>query len=744
MFLPRGADHRTMPPPWGTKWAHGPKPSTQWPRDPDPAAAAAGLVALMTEAERRRCLDGDLPFWAGLTDLGAGGYHRRPFLAARVPRLGIPGFAFSDGPRGVVIGPATCFPVSMARGATWDLDLEERIGDAIGQELRAVGADLYGGVCVNILRHPAWGRAQETYGEDPHHVGELGAALTRGVQRHVMACVKHFACNSMENARFTVDVTIDDEALHEVFLPHFKRIVDEGVACVMSAYNSVNGAWAGQSRPLLTEVLREDWGFDGLRDQRLDLRAPRRRAIGGGRPRRRDARADGAPHRPRCRPGRRHRGVGRHRRLRDAHGRRHVAAGAAGPRGSAGTRSRRAGLPRAPSPRPGGRRQGDRPPAQRACRPACRSSPSTPRWSEASPCWAAWPMPATSATAGRATSMPPPWSRRWPACGRHWATPPSATSPAPTWPRRAAAAAEADVAIVVVGYTKADEGEFIGADGTAHLIALMPGPDDPDEVAEFAARVAAGPRGRPVGRARSSRTRRAASPPAATAARSACTRTTRRSSMPWLPPTRARSSCSSPGARVVMEAWRHEVAAVAQAWYSGMEGGHALADVLLGRVDAAGRLPLLDPDRRGPPTPVRPGRRRGHLRRLARVLAPRARGPRPRPPVRLRPVVHVLGGRRWSTPPGTASPRAPGTSRSRSATPASATGPPWCRPTCAAPAAASGASWASPGSSSRPAPATEVTIPISSERLAVRRDGRWILPEGTYELSDRAPRPRRG
>ena len=100
---------------------------------------------------------------------------------------GIPGFAFSDGPRGVVVGNATCFPVSMARGATWDVDLEERIGEAIGRELRAVGADLYGGVCVNVLRHPAWGRAQETYGEDPHHVGEMGAALTRGVQRHVMA-----------------------------------------------------------------------------------------------------------------------------------------------------------------------------------------------------------------------------------------------------------------------------------------------------------------------------------------------------------------------------------------------------------------------------------------------------------------------------------------------------------------------------------------------------------------------------
>src|SRR5204862_5001770 len=141
-------------------------------------------------------------------------------------RLGFPGIAFSDGPRGVVVGPNTCFPVSMARGATFDPDLEERIGKAIGLELRARGANLFGGVCVNVLRPPAWGRAQETYGEDPHHVGELGAALTRGVQRHAMACVKHFACNSMENARFTVDVTVDDEALHEVFLPHFKRIVD--------------------------------------------------------------------------------------------------------------------------------------------------------------------------------------------------------------------------------------------------------------------------------------------------------------------------------------------------------------------------------------------------------------------------------------------------------------------------------------------------------------------------------------
>ncbi|MFI5040763.1 MAG: glycoside hydrolase family 3 protein [Acidimicrobiales bacterium] len=264
----------------------------------DPRELAEAIVAAMTEEERLECLDGDLPFWAGLEDLGSFGYHFRPFPAVEVPRLGIPGFAFSDGPRGIVVDHATCFPVSMARGASWDPDLEEAIGDAIGSELRAVGATLYGGVCVNLLRHPAWGRAQETYGEDPHHVGEMGAALTRGVQRHAMAVVKHFACNSMENMRFKVDVEVDEASLHEVFLPHFRRIIDEGVAVVMSAYNRVNGEWCGQSRTLLTEILRRRVGVRGVRHQRLDLRDPRCRSVGRSRAQRRDALPDDPPHEP--------------------------------------------------------------------------------------------------------------------------------------------------------------------------------------------------------------------------------------------------------------------------------------------------------------------------------------------------------------------------------------------------------------------------------------------------------------
>ena len=230
----------------------------------DHQVEAAALVAQMTLEERLGCLDGDTPFWPGLIDMTAGGYYRHPWPAANVERLGVPGIAFADGPRGCVIGDATAFPVSMARGASFDPDLEARIGDAIGAELRASGATYTGAVCMNLLRHPAWGRAQETYGEDPHHVGVMASAFVAGLQRHVMACMKHFALNSMENARFTVDVTVGERALHEVYLPHFERVAASGVASVMSAYNSVNGEWCGDNAHLLTEILRDEWGWDGF------------------------------------------------------------------------------------------------------------------------------------------------------------------------------------------------------------------------------------------------------------------------------------------------------------------------------------------------------------------------------------------------------------------------------------------------------------------------------------------------
>jgi beta-glucosidase len=225
---------------------------------------ASDLYAQLTGDERVGLLDGDTPWWQGLAEMRSGGYNRRPYVHGAVDRLGIPGTRFVDGPRGCVAGHGTAFPVSMARGATWDVELEERVGEAIGREIRAQGGNFFGGVCINLLRHPAWGRAQETYGDDPHHLGELGAALIRGAQRHVMACAKHFALNSMENARTVVDVQADEATLHDVYLPHFKRATDEGVAAIMASYNSVNGEWAGQNEYLLTTVLRELWQWDGI------------------------------------------------------------------------------------------------------------------------------------------------------------------------------------------------------------------------------------------------------------------------------------------------------------------------------------------------------------------------------------------------------------------------------------------------------------------------------------------------
>ncbi len=225
--------------------------------------ASAELFGQLTERERRWLLDGDTPVWPGLLSM-VKHYNVEPIVAGAVERLGIPGIRFTDGPRGVVMGASTCFPVPIARAATFDVTLEEEVGRAIGAEARAQGANFFGGVCVNLTRHPAWGRAQESYGEDPVLLGAMGAALTRGVRENVMACVKHFALNSMEDARFYVDVEVDDDVLHDVYLPHFRRVIDAGADAVMSAYNRVNGTWCGEHRGLLTDVLRERWGFEGV------------------------------------------------------------------------------------------------------------------------------------------------------------------------------------------------------------------------------------------------------------------------------------------------------------------------------------------------------------------------------------------------------------------------------------------------------------------------------------------------
>ncbi|MFN9622587.1 MAG: glycoside hydrolase family 3 protein, partial [Cyanobacteriota bacterium] len=229
-------------------------------------ARARALLARLTTAEKLALLDGDTPFWKGMVAIALhDASHRHPWPAGQLPRMGLAGLHFVDGPRGVVLeGGATTFPVPMARGASWNPELEQRIGEAIAREARSFGANWVAAVCVNLLRHPGWGRAQETYGEDPLHVGALGAACTRGIERHAIACVKHFALNSIDSSRFLVDVQASPRVLHELYLPHFRDCVEAGASTVMSAYNQVNGRWCGEHPELLGSILKQRWGFQGF------------------------------------------------------------------------------------------------------------------------------------------------------------------------------------------------------------------------------------------------------------------------------------------------------------------------------------------------------------------------------------------------------------------------------------------------------------------------------------------------
>jgi beta-glucosidase len=187
-------------------------------------------------------------------------------------KRGIPAAWFTDGPRGIIHGKQTAFPVSIARAATWNPELERAIGEALGAEARGVGATLLGTPCMNILRHPSNGRAQESFGEDPFLTGRMALALAQGIQeKGVMACAKHFALNSVEDTRYFLDVRIDKRSLHEVYLPHFNYLAENGVASIMSAYNKVNGTYCGENAYLLDTVLRRQWGFRGFVHSDWDL-----------------------------------------------------------------------------------------------------------------------------------------------------------------------------------------------------------------------------------------------------------------------------------------------------------------------------------------------------------------------------------------------------------------------------------------------------------------------------------------
>lgn len=223
--------------------------------DHDAAAAEVGrLLASMSLAQKIHEIHG----WQAESIGGL-------YYAGGDESLGIPSYRMVDGPRGARTGRATAFPVAIGRAASFDPALERRVGYAIGLEVAARGGNVLLAPTINLLRHPGWGRAQETYSEDPVHMGAMAVAFVSGAQNHVLTSPKHFALNNLENTRFEMSANVDERTLHEVYLPHFRRCVQEAAAgSIMSAYNKVNGVFCGEHPELLIEILREQWGFRGF------------------------------------------------------------------------------------------------------------------------------------------------------------------------------------------------------------------------------------------------------------------------------------------------------------------------------------------------------------------------------------------------------------------------------------------------------------------------------------------------
>ena len=210
---------------------------------------------------------------AGLTS-GMDFWHTKP-----IPRLGIPSMLLSDGPHGLRkqewqsdhLGmhksvPATCFPTAASLANSWDTDMIERLGRALGLEAASEGISVLLGPGCNIKRNPLCGRNFEYFSEDPYLSGKSAAALIRGVQSNgISACVKHFAANSQELRRMSNDSVVDERTLREIYLPSFEMAVKEGgVKCVMTSYNRLNGEYTNENTHLLQDILYGEWGYDGM------------------------------------------------------------------------------------------------------------------------------------------------------------------------------------------------------------------------------------------------------------------------------------------------------------------------------------------------------------------------------------------------------------------------------------------------------------------------------------------------
>ncbi len=196
-----------------------------------------------------------------------------------IPRLGVPSLFCADGPHGIRkqagagdhLGlnaslPATCFPTAATVANSWDTELAREIGKALGEEASAQDVQVLLGPGLNIKRSPLCGRNFEYFSEDPYVAGKMAAAYIKGIQSQgVAACPKHFAVNSQELRRMAMNAVVDERTLREIYLTGFEIAVKEGeAAAIMSSYNEVNGEYANENRHLLQEILREEWGFDGI------------------------------------------------------------------------------------------------------------------------------------------------------------------------------------------------------------------------------------------------------------------------------------------------------------------------------------------------------------------------------------------------------------------------------------------------------------------------------------------------